>query len=59
MQYHSLNDFPSDATVKDGSGLGVAICKALIDLHDGEIGVEHKKGEGSRFFFRIPMSAHA
>ncbi len=37
-----------------GSGLGLTICKSIINLHGGEIWVESKRGEGSNFLFTLP-----
>jgi len=35
--------------------LGLSITRLLVDLHDGDIGIDSTPGEGSTFFFTIPI----
>lgn len=39
-----------------GSGIGLSICKELIEAHGGEIAVDSALGAGSTFYFTLPQS---
>ena len=46
----------SRARETGGSGLGLAIAKQLIEAQGGSIGVESAVGQGSRFWFMLPVA---
>jgi signal transduction histidine kinase/DNA-binding response OmpR family regulator/HPt (histidine-containing phosphotransfer) domain-containing protein len=42
-----------------GTGLGLVICKRIVDLMGGSIGVDSEPGRGSTFWFEIPLTKAA
>jgi len=52
---HYQSTYYEDKTEGQGLGIGLTLCKMLVELHGGKILLKSKLGKGSSFFFSIPV----
>ena len=55
-KFYRVMETQTKATRTTGSGLGLAVCKGLVEAHGGRIWVENRQGGGAIFQFTLPLS---
>lgn len=55
QQARIFEPFVQASPKKGGFGLGLALCKEIVQLHGGRIGVYSKPGQGTQFYFSLPL----
>jgi signal transduction histidine kinase len=55
LQENIFIDFSKSYNPLSDMGIGLPLCKLLIELHNGKIWVESEEGKGSRFLFSLPL----
>ncbi len=59
LLFEKFSQTSSGKSVQGGSGLGLVICRHLVEAHGGRIWVESEPGRGTRFAFRLPRNGLA
>jgi signal transduction histidine kinase len=55
-RFHRVKGIEVQSGTGVGLGLGLHICQTIIERHQGQVGVESSPGQGSTFWFTLPLA---
>ena len=54
-RFYRVESIAAKHSSSDGLGLGLHVCRQIVQLHEGQIGLQSKIGEGSTFWLTLPI----
>ncbi len=53
--FRNFEQLANERSAMQGMGLGLKVCRTLVEAHGGKIWIESKPGQGSSFLFNVPL----
>jgi signal transduction histidine kinase len=55
-RFYRVKDLPTQGEASPGLGLGLHICRTILEAHQGDFGLESTPGQGCTFWFALPLT---
>jgi signal transduction histidine kinase len=56
QRFYQAEEVRAQGGASGGLGLGLHICKSIIEGHGGDVGIASEVGQGSTFWFTLPLA---